>query len=121
MIPLSAEQPTPATSDQPRPRPTIYLVYSNKAQAWWRENGSGYTQNIWDAGRYDEDGARKACQMRTWSLGAQPPEVMVPAPEESQNTLFSVTGIRAAQKDSWNRIKEATRQAIAEREAGDRS
>lgn len=113
--------PDQATTQNDQPAPTIYLVYSNSAQAWWRQDGAGYTQNIWDAGRYDEESARQACRMRTWPAGKTPPEVMVPAPEESTRTLFSVEGIRAAQDDSWNRIKEATRKAIAERQAGEQA
>lgn len=59
----------------------IYLVWSNAANAWWGPNGAGYRHDLWQAGRYDEESARKACGLRTWSIGKPPPDVMVAAPE----------------------------------------
>jgi hypothetical protein len=94
----------------------IYLVWSNEATAWWGPNGGRYTADIWSAGRYDETEARKACDMRTWSLGKPPPEVMVRAPEADQPT-FTADDLRAMPNLMWKRVEDATREAMAQREA----
>jgi hypothetical protein len=36
---------------------TAFLIWSNEHHAWWRENESGYTQHIDEAGRYDLEDA----------------------------------------------------------------
>lgn len=91
-----------------------YLVWSNDAGSWWGPNGGGYTGNVWSAGRYDEPEARKACGMRTWSIGSPPPEVMVLAPECGRDAL-SVDEIREVPALMRRRIDEASRSAIAVR------
>lgn len=89
-----------------------YLVWSNDARSWWRANGTGYTHDVWSAGRYDAAEALKACGMRTWSQGVSPPEVMVLAPEDGRDT-FTVDDIREVPALMRSRIDEATKQAIA--------
>ncbi|WP_436759401.1 hypothetical protein [Streptosporangium sp. V21-05] len=95
---------------------STYLVWSNEQRTWRGPNGSGYTGDIWAAGRYDETEAAKACGLRTWSQGSPPPEVMVLAPEHGRDAL-TLDDIRAAPDLMRDRIAEATRDAIAAREA----
>jgi hypothetical protein len=102
----------PAT---PRQATTVYLVWSNEHRAWWGPNFSGYTQDVWAAGRYDEAGALNACRRRDWPEGAPPPEVMVLPPEHGR-AVFTVDDIRAIPELMRSRIAEATRKAVAERE-----
>ena len=85
----------------------IYLVWSNAAQAWWGPGASGYRHDIWLAGRYDEENARKACSARTWSLGSPPPEVMVLAPENDQPS-FTPDELRRLPDLMRERVKTAT-------------
>lgn len=94
--------------------PKTYLVWSNDAGSWWGPNGGAYTGDVWSAGRYDEDEARKACGMRTWSQGSPPPEVMVLAPEYARDG-FTVEEIRGVPDLMRRRIAEATRRATAVR------
>jgi hypothetical protein len=95
---------------------SAYLVWSNEHRAWWRQNGSGYTQDVWTAGRYDEAQAIEACTRRSWEPGRPPPEVKVLAPESGQDT-FTVADIQAIPEQMQARVKEATRAAIRERRA----
>ena len=88
----------------------IYLVWSNAAQAWWGPEARGYRYDIWLAGRYDEENARKACSARTWSLGSPPPEVMVLAPENDQSS-FTPDELRKLPDLMSARVKQATRAA----------
>ncbi|MEV4246994.1 hypothetical protein AB0J63_26720 [Streptosporangium canum] len=111
--PVILQPVTPSPYDR---KGGTYLVWSNESAAWWGPNGSGYTADVWSAGRYDEANAIKACGMRTWSQGAQPPEVMVLAPEDGR-AAFTVDDIRAVPDLMRQRIREATRQAIARRKA----
>lgn len=96
---------------------SVYLVWSNERGAWWGPNGGSYRSNVFDAGRYDEAGARKACGLRTWPLGKPPPEVMVLAPENGKEH-FTVDEIRALPALMDKRVKEATAAARRERAAG---
>ncbi|WP_031166005.1 hypothetical protein [Streptosporangium roseum] len=108
----------PVTPSPYNRKGSTYLVWSNKQHTWWGPNGSGYTADVWSAGRYDETEAIKACGMRTWSQGSQPPEVMVLAPENGR-AAFTLDDIRAVPDLMRKRIREATRRAIAERKAAE--
>lgn len=98
------------------PDSNVYLVWSNDAGTWWGPNGRAYTGDIWSAGRYTRDEAEKACAMRTWSLGAPPPEVMVLAPENDR-PQFTVDDLRALPIVMRARVDAATAAAIADRDA----
>jgi hypothetical protein len=37
----------------------MFLIWSNEHGAWWRDNESGYTQHIDEAGRYDRADAER--------------------------------------------------------------
>lgn len=95
---------------------SIYLVWSNEHGAWWRPERSGYTGDVWAAGRYDEDAAAQICDTRSWRKAGPPPEVMVLAPENDR-AAFTPTEIRAVPDLMLQRIRKATRQRIAERRA----
>lgn len=97
---------------------SVYLIWSDHGGSWWRENGRGYTRDIWNAGRFDYAEARKACAMRTWSVAAPPPEVMVLAPEDGRE-FFTVDDIRAVPDLMRRRITDATEEALARRVAGE--
>lgn len=94
----------------------IYLVWSNEHRTWWGPDNSGYTGDVWAAGRYDEAAASQICGTRSWSHESRPPEVMVLAPEGDRD-LFIVDDIRAVPDLMQKRIHEATRRAVAERKA----
>lgn len=89
-----------------------YLVWSNEAQQWWGPNGRGYTHRIFSAGRYTHDDAVEACNRRTWSIGAIPPEVMIPAPPAAL-----LDAMQAVHDSMPERIQAATVERIASREA----
>lgn len=72
----------------PPPAP-VYLVWSNDQGLWWGPTGHSYRHDLWQAGRYSEAEARKACEMRTWANGAPPPEVMVLAPEHGRGPFVA--------------------------------
>jgi hypothetical protein len=93
---------------------TTYLVWSHEHRAWWGPNHSGYTGDVWSAGRYDEAGALDTCGRRGWPRGAPPPEVMVVAPEDCRPQL-TVAEIRAVPELMRQRIEDATRRAMAAR------
>ncbi len=95
---------------------SVYLVWSNDRGAWWGPGGGTYRSNVFDAGRYDEAGARRACGLRTWPLGKPPPEVMVLAPENGKEH-FTLDEIRALPALMDKRIKDATAEAIRTRAA----
>jgi hypothetical protein len=48
------------TPGSDEPSPVIYLIWSQKHNAWWRPDGWGYTDSIDDAGRFAEGEAVKA-------------------------------------------------------------
>lgn len=103
--------------EAPQPPDTnVYLVWSNDAGSWWGINGRAYTGDVWGAGRYSRDEAVKACAMRTWSVGAPPPEVMVLAPENDR-PQFTVADLKALPTLMQRRIAEATAAASAARDA----
>lgn len=93
---------------------SVYLVWSNAARGWWGANGCGYEYDLWQAGRFTEAQAIDMCGRRTWEPGAIPPEVMVAAPENDQET-FSVGALRSMPETMQARAAEATKQAMAER------
>lgn len=102
--------------DIQEPPVKVWLVWSNEGRAWWGQNGCRYVHDLWQAGRYSEAEALKACQMRTWAQGAIPPEVMVPAPENDQDK-FSVDDLRHMPERMATKAAEATREALARRRA----
>ena len=58
-----------------------WLVYSREHNAWWRTNAAGYTNDIAQAGRYAEAGAKFHCNARDKQPDGSPSEVAVIAPE----------------------------------------
>lgn len=99
----------------PPPAP-VYLIWSAIQGAWWGSGGKRYVHDVWAAGRYDEAEARKACEMRTWANGAQPPEVMVLAPESGRGP-FAAGELAGMSKLMNARIMAATKARIADRAA----
>ncbi|MFD9950835.1 hypothetical protein ACFWYW_58925 [Nonomuraea sp. NPDC059023] len=95
---------------------SVYLVWSNVAQLWWKPGRCGYTADLWDAGRFSAAQAADVCKTRTWEDGKPPPEVMVLAPEGDRGTLH-VEEIRAAPEVMRRRVAEATKTAIEARNA----
>ncbi|MEV0382345.1 hypothetical protein [Nonomuraea sp. NPDC050643] len=92
----------------------VWLVWSNEHRAWWGPNFSGYTSDVWTAGRYDEVKALDAAGRRGWRAPNRPADVMVLAPENDQDK-FTVDDIRAVPDLMQRRIKEAGKAAVAER------
>lgn len=95
---------------------TVYLVWSNYHNAWWGPDNAGYRNDVWKAGRYSEQDALAACRGRSWEPGQPPPEVIVEAPESGRET-FTVAEVAGLDRLIVERIKEANRRAIAERDA----
>lgn len=56
-----------------------YLIWSNEHQLWWRENSSGYTNNVGTAGRYSREDAMTICKTSRhgWPTNGVPPEIPV--------------------------------------------
>lgn len=93
----------------------VYLVWSNKQHAWWGPKGRHYTQDVWQAGRYTQQDAGLACQMRTWEPGKQPPEVAVRAPESGRESL-TIDEVRMAETFTRRLAEEITRKAMSDRD-----
>lgn len=59
----------------------MYLVWSNKQNAWWGPCSRYYTQDVWEAHRYTLEDAEAACKVRAWEPSKNSPEIAVKAPE----------------------------------------
>lgn len=94
----------------------MYLVWSNKQNAWWGPGGRRYTQDLWEAGRYSLADAETACGMRTWEPGKVPPEVAVMAPESGREAL-TLDEIRCAPQQMRSLIDGVIRVVMRERAA----
>lgn len=94
---------------------TIFLIWSHEHNGWWKPGGWGYTDRIYQAGRYHEAVASEICAKAAlgWT-GELPPEVMVPEAEDEAR-LVGGAFLNAFMAD---RVREATERAIAERKAG---
>jgi hypothetical protein len=90
----------------------MYLVWSNKQNAWWGPGGRRYTQDLWEAQRYTLADAEAACSIRTWEPGKVPPEVAVKAPESGRPPLTDEE-IRYAPKQMRRLVDDITRVAEA--------
>ncbi len=90
----------------------IWLVWSVKHRTWWKENRSGYTPDVWWAGRYTrreaEDAARTA---GTPLAGELPHAVALLAPEAGQ-VSFTPDEIRAVPGMMRERIGTAVKNAM---------
>lgn len=94
-----------------------WLVWSNEHRCWWGPKFSGYTGDVWQAGRYTRAQAVEACGRRSWAPGQPPPEVMVAAPEDGCSDAFAVEEFRRVGRWMELRVEGATRRAVAERAA----
>ncbi|HEY9410982.1 MAG TPA: hypothetical protein VIP77_15495 [Jiangellaceae bacterium] len=104
--------------DIQEPPVKVWLVWSNEHDAWWKPNRCGYHHDVWQAGRYSERDAAGICRSAAhgWRGGSPPPEVMVSAPENDQDT-FTADDLRDMPERMATRTAVATREAIAERRA----
>lgn len=93
---------------------TMYLIWSNKQNAWWGPNGGNYTPDIWEAGRFTLEDAEQRCNIRTWEPGKVPPEVAVAAPE-TYLTLDTYEEIEAVPAFVRGVVEEITACAMRER------
>lgn len=108
-------EPIAEAHDDDEDAETTYLVWSNEHRAWWGPSNSGYTGDLWSAGRYTFDAARKACNGRDWPQDAPPPEVMVAAPE-SAHPRFTAKELRAVPILMRQRVDDAVKRAMESRE-----
>jgi len=75
--------------------PTKWLIWSNEYSAWWRDEASGYTTNIVEAGRFTFVDACRVCAVASYRCGSRiqpsaiPPETM--APESIVASIVSAT------------------------------
>lgn len=94
-----------------------WLIWSHYHNCWWGPDQSGYTSDVWRAGRYTKAGTKQCLTRGSWPLHGQendrPPEVAVLAPE-SGRTVFSLTDILAMPALMLDRIERATKRRIAE-------
>jgi hypothetical protein len=63
-----------------------YLIWSFEHEAWWKENGNGYTLNRSDAGEYDADEAEKIVIDANYTFlrgGEIPNEALIPIPQKN--------------------------------------
>jgi len=80
--PSAVEAPAPdQTRDEARESGQRYLVWSNKQHAWWGHRGTGYRQDVRQAGYFSLDQAQECITRRTWVPGGWSPEVAIPAPD----------------------------------------
>lgn len=59
----------------------VYLLWSNKHNAWWRSGGWGYTDRVEEAGRFSEDQATRSIVQSAQSGNLAAVTCMVAAPE----------------------------------------
>jgi hypothetical protein len=93
----------------------VYIVWSNKQNAWWGPGGRYYTQDVWDAQRYSLEDAEKACGIRTWEPGKVPPEVAIKAPESGRAPL-APDEVEVADALARRLAAEVTRKVMADRQ-----
>lgn len=91
---------------------SLFLVWSNEHHCWWGPNKSGYTDDVWQAGRYQQAAAQDVCRTRTWQQGRTPPEVMVLAPENNIVDGFTPADLAVIPALMRRRIGEATQTAL---------
>lgn len=92
-----------------------FLVWSNHHGCWWGPNQTGYTSDVWRAGRYTTDAALACLKRGSWPLYGQekdlPPEVVVLAPEVAQELTVEFLGtVKELMED---RVTEATLRRVA--------
>jgi hypothetical protein len=97
---------------------TQYVIWSNEQNAWWGPEGRYYTQDVWEAGRFDLDYAEALCRIRTWEPGTPPPEVAVEAPE-TRLPLDTFEQIEAAPILTRRLADEVTRVVMRNRTAAE--
>lgn len=90
-----------------------YLVWSLEWRQWWKADGSGYTSDLWQAGRFNEADAVAACGFRSWTPAPNgdmqvPPEVMILAPDQTDEDVFTIAQVRALGDLMIQRIAMAT-------------
>lgn len=95
----------------------LYLIWSHEHCRWWATGNTGYTRDLWAAGRYSWADADRECRQRSWEDGKLPPEVMVLAPEDDHLT-FTAAELRNIDSLMNVRIAHATDMARERREAG---
>ena len=92
----------------------MYVIWSNKQNAWWGPGGRYYTQDLWEAGRFILEDSERLCRIRTWAPNSLPPEVAVQAPEMTMR-LDTYEAIEAAPELTRRLVEECTRVALRER------
>jgi hypothetical protein len=87
-----------------------HLLWSNRWNAWWGPNRSGYTNDVWQAGRYTRSEA--VAEARCDAHETPPPIVAVPAPEAGLDT-FTAAELAGVGELMRRRVAAATAVVIA--------
>lgn len=84
------------------PPPPVYLIRKLDDRTWWKPESSGYTTDVWQAGRYSADEALEA------SRGESMWHLIVPAPESGRSPFFDASelaGIEQLMEDRIDAVK----------------
>jgi ribosomal protein S27AE len=87
-----------------------HLLWSNRWNAWWGPNRSGYTNDVWQAGRYTRSEA--VAEARCDAHETPPPIVAAPAPEAGVDS-FTAAELAGVGELMRRRVEAATAAAIA--------
>ncbi|MER7280505.1 hypothetical protein ABT369_39310 [Dactylosporangium sp. NPDC000244] len=87
-----------------------HLLWSNRWNSWWGPNRSGYTSDVWQAGRYTR--AEAVAEARCDAHENPPPIVAVLAPEAGMDH-FTATQLAGVSEAMRLRVTEATAAVVA--------
>lgn len=63
------------------PKATRFFIWSTERQMWWKPRSMGYSDDLYEAGRYTSESAIAIVMnaMEGWDGKGIPPELMIPA------------------------------------------
>lgn len=104
--------PTDGSADEELLATMPHLLWSNRWDSWWRPNGSGYTTDVWQAGRYTR--VKAVAEARCDAHEDPPAIIAVLAPEAGVDSFVpaELAGVGELMR---RRVTEATAAVVTAR------